>query len=180
MARLARIVKTSIRRANVIEIGDGYVRVDIDGVRWGTAPGRHVYVHFPTIKPLRPWESHPFSVLPTSLFHGQQQSSPSAPGRSSNDDGEVERHESNDIEKETKTAVTTAGLTLFIRKSSGMTKSLPSSAAELLTLMDGPYPNKTSAVLSCDRVVLIAGGIGITGVLPWIDSHPSVKLAMER
>lgn len=192
-ARLARIVKTGIRRANVVEIGDGYVRVDIEGVRWGTSPGRHVYVHFPTINPLRPWESHPFSILPTSLLHRRQPSSPSTPDRSSNDDGEVGRHGSNDIEKETGTTVvagagpirmphtvdrTTTGITLFIRKSGGMTKSLPSSHKGLLTLLDGPYPNnKTSAVLGCDRVILIAGGIGITGVLPWLDSHPSVKLA---
>lgn len=206
VARLARIVKTGVHRARVEEIGDGYVRVDVEGVRWSALPGRHVYVHFPTINKLRPWESHPFSVLPTSLFHRQQQPTvlPPAPRGSSSDgsDGVVaQRQDSNDIEKDPKTAAaattaiastttpfpahrvdkTTAGLTLFIRKSrvGGMTQSLPTGhTTGLLTLLDGPYPNnKTAEVLGCDRVLLVAGGIGITGVLPWVDNHPSVKLA---
>lgn len=209
-ARLARIVKTGVRRARVTDIGEGYVRVDIDGVRWGTGPGRHVYVHFPTINPLRPWESHPFSIIPTSLLDRQAppptSSSPATPGGASNDDGKLERQESEDIEKDTaktptptttarvvttgphRTDRTIAGITLFIRKSHGMTKSLlptlPTTTTNdnsggLLTLLDGPYPNnKTSSILACDRVLLVAGGIGITGVLPWVDAARSrVKLA---
>lgn len=31
-------------------------------------------------------------------------------------------------------------------------------------------------MLRCDRVVLVAGGIGITGVLAWFDNHPNVTL----
>lgn len=47
----------------------------------------------------------------------------------------------------------------------------------LLTLLDGPYPNHpTEGVLRCDRVLLIGGGIGITGLLPWITAHHNVKL----
>ncbi|KAK4182521.1 hypothetical protein QBC35DRAFT_509835 [Podospora australis] len=58
-----------------------------------------------------------------------------------------------------------------------MTKALPGNSTRLLTLLDGPYPNNnTAGILGCDRVLLIAGGIGITGVLPWVDSHPRVRL----
>jgi hypothetical protein len=54
VARLVRIVKRGVHRAIATEVGDGYVRVDVEGVRWGTSHGQHVYVHFPTINPLRP------------------------------------------------------------------------------------------------------------------------------
>ena len=70
----------------------------------------------------------------------------------------------------------TAGISLYVRKSSGLTRALKTHAS-LLTLLDGPYPNtSTSAVLKTDRLILIAGGIGITAVLPFIAHHPNVKL----
>jgi hypothetical protein len=58
-----------------------------------------------------------------------------------------------------------------------MTKHLHADA-NLLTLLEGPYPNNpTKAVLRCDRLLLISSGIGITGVLPFIITHMNVKLA---
>jgi ferredoxin-NADP reductase len=57
-----------------------------------------------------------------------------------------------------------------------MTKSLK-AADNLLTLLDGPYPNNpTESLLQCDRLLLIGGGIGITGLLPWLARHSNVKL----
>lgn len=50
------------------ERGGGYVRVDVAGVRWGFYPGVHAYTFFQTLQPLRPWENHPFSVVPTALL----------------------------------------------------------------------------------------------------------------
>lgn len=68
LARVLRILKTGMRRAKVTDIGDGIVRIDVEGVRWVPAPGQHVYVFFPTLNPLRPWENHPFSLMPTTLL----------------------------------------------------------------------------------------------------------------
>lgn len=63
-----------------------------------------------------------------------------------------------------------------MRKSTGLTKAL-NQHKSLLTLLDGPYPNNSTAgVLKTDRLILIAGGIGITAVLPFIANHPNVKL----
>ncbi|KAK0721935.1 hypothetical protein B0T26DRAFT_749403 [Lasiosphaeria miniovina] len=61
-----------------------------------------------------------------------------------------------------------------------MTKHLQSRGG-LLTLPDGPYSNSNRGsrgeVLRCDRVLLVAGGIGITGVLAWAGyQHWNVKL----
>ena len=36
--------------------------------------------------------------------------------------------------------------------------------------------NQTNAVLKSDRLLLIGGGIGITGLLPFVWCHPNVKL----
>ncbi|KAK4152989.1 hypothetical protein C8A00DRAFT_34320, partial [Chaetomidium leptoderma] len=69
LGRVARIVIVGLRRATVTELSDSYVRIDIPGVRWGSEPGKQVYVYFPTLHPLRPWENHPFSVPSTPLLH---------------------------------------------------------------------------------------------------------------
>ncbi|KAK4201187.1 Ferric/cupric reductase transmembrane component 1 [Triangularia verruculosa] len=173
VARLARIVKNGVRRARVLDLGNGYLRIDIDGVRWGHAPGRHVYVHLPALSPLRPWESHPFSILPRSLLRPLKANSPSPP--SSHHDAEKLATTETIVSANSDTKAA-AGIVLFVRKAEGITKSLKASSS-LVTFLDGPYPNNSvSSLLRCDRVVLIAGGIGITGVLAWVDNHTNVKL----
>lgn len=70
VGRLFRIWIAGVCRAKVTEIGgeDGYARVDVPGIRWGHKPGMHAYLYFPTITPLKPWENHPFSVMPTVML----------------------------------------------------------------------------------------------------------------
>ena len=171
--RLFRVLKTGIRRARVIELGDDFVRVDIAGIRWSTRPGHHVYAYFPTLNLLRPWENHPFSVLPTAMLRSSSHSISASDSNISTvkEDQDMEKQEDTTIRTKTVHESTSiAGLTLFIRKSKGLTKSLKSQEC-LLTLLDGPYPNNpTTSTLQCDRLLLIGGGIGIT------TSHSNVKL----
>ena len=211
LVRVLRVLKAGVRRARVTEIGDEYVRVDIEGVRWGNTPGQHTYVYFPTLNPLRPWENHPFSLLPTSILqphpstttttttttttdvmtqqqqqHKGQQDPPS-PAASETDDPEkaepskpttaLTTTSRNDSSNKNHAGAAAAGITLIIRKSQGMTASLRAHDG-LLALLDGPYPNNpTGAVLRTDRLVLVGGGIGITGLLPWTRAgHPNVRL----
>ncbi|KAK5660439.1 hypothetical protein OQA88_12983 [Cercophora sp. LCS_1] len=163
--RVGRVVKGGALRSRVTELGDGYARVDVPSVRWGTEPGKHVYAYFPTLDWRRPWENHPFSVIPTCLLRGER-------------GGEVEERDEEKQNGIVRTRVVSdggAGITLFIKKEGGMTRLLKSQK-ELLTLLDGPYTNNnTREVLRCDRVLLIAGGIGVTGVLPWAHNHRNVK-----
>ena len=184
VARVARIVKNGRKHARVSDLGNGYLRVDIDGVRCGPALGRHIYVHFPTLQPLRPWESHPFSLLPSTLLRpaasrpslSLSPSPSSSPRASAAQQQDTEKAANVTAAAVQNVATPAAGVTLFVRKAGGMTKAL-SASDRLVTLVDGPYPNNSvSAALRCDRVLLLAGGIGITGVLPWIDSHANVKL----
>ncbi|KAK4442545.1 ferric reductase like transmembrane component-domain-containing protein [Podospora aff. communis PSN243] len=173
--RVGRVVKNGVRRSAVTEVSEGLVRVDVPGVRWAAEPGKHTYAYFPTLSPWRPWENHPFSVVPTALLKGKRTvESGSSQG------------ESPDLEKSG--AATTrsskpeggdvgAGVTLYVKKSEGLT-SLLNSHQSLLTLLDGPYPsNHPAALLKTDRLVLIAGGIGVTAVLPFLARHSNIKLA---
>ncbi|KAK3356341.1 ferric reductase-like transmembrane component [Lasiosphaeria hispida] len=169
LVRFGRVVRWGPQKAAVTELGGGYVRVDVPGVRWGTEPGRHAFVHFPTLRPWAPWENHPFSIVPTGLLNSlPRETNPSRP---------VDEEEKQLATSHTRTTIdTSAGVTLFIKKSAGITSHLKSNS-NLLTLLDGPYAsNSKREVLRCDRVLLIAGGIGITGVLPWAHSHLNVKL----
>lgn len=72
----------------------------------------------------------------------------------------------------------TDGITLIIKKNKGLTRLLQSHT-NLLTLLDGPYPQHASAsLLQTDRLLLIGGGIGITGLLAWAHAgHRNAKLA---
>jgi predicted ferric reductase len=179
LMRLLRVLKNGMRRAEVRDVSENIVRVDIKDIRWESAPGKHTYAYFPTLNPLRPWENHPFSVIPTALLTSRGHSL--APSGSSSAGSQ---HSQQDIEKsgametisrDAKCA-TTSGVSLYVRKSAGMTKALKSHTS-LLTLLDGPYPNNSTAgVLKTDRLILIVGGIGITATLPFIAHHSNVKL----
>ena len=69
-----------------------------------------------------------------------------------------------------------AGVSLYIRKSGGWTAGLQAQD-NLTTLLDGPYSsNATKDVLRCERLLVIAGGIGITGALPFTIAHLNVRL----
>ncbi|OCL07257.1 hypothetical protein AOQ84DRAFT_377858 [Glonium stellatum] len=183
LARVARVAMAGLRRAKVTELGEDYVRIDVPGIRWGSEPGKHVYVYFPTLNPLRPWENHPFSVLPTALLQRSHPCSNSE-SQSQSSTGRVEEHP--DVEKHdalksrvrvVQNSRPTVGLTLYVRKSTGMTKYLRAHN-NLLAFLEGPYPNNpTKEVLSCDRLLLIGGGIGITSLLSFVNNHWNVKMA---
>lgn len=179
LARMGRILKAGLRRAKVTDLGGGYVRVDVIGIRWGSEPGKHVYTYFPTLNPLRFWENHPFSILPTALLEPSYRSLTSeiVGPTAGSDHVDFEKHNGfTERADSTLDNRPTVGVTLFIKKSTGMTKYLQAHDG-LLTLLDGPYSNNPAKeVLRCDRLLLIGGGIGITGLLPWIANHWNVKL----
>ncbi|KAH6666349.1 ferric reductase transmembrane component 4 [Halenospora varia] len=177
LIRVLRIAKVGIRRANVTEIGPGYARVDLESVRWAITPGYHAYAYFPTLAPLKPWENHPFSIIPTSMLRSRNRSIVGLDSGRPSEDHDVEK--SKPISATTapvQVLTTTAGISVYIKKSKGATRLLKNHE-NLLTLLDGPYPSTPcGAVLKCDRLLLIGGGIGITGLLSWVNCHLNVKL----
>ena len=60
LVQIARMAMAGLRRAKVTDIGKSYLRIDVPGIRWGTEPGKNLYVYFPALSPLWPWENHPF------------------------------------------------------------------------------------------------------------------------
>ncbi|KAL6856719.1 ferric reductase-like transmembrane component [Trichoderma novae-zelandiae] len=183
LVRVVRVLRSGIRRSVVTDLGSGYVRVDIPGIRWGVEPGKHVYAYFPTLSPLRPWENHPFSIVPTAIL-GQANRPSTAPELTGSPRPSAYRDEENlkqaGVSSTTAGASTgeqaQAGVTLLIKKSAGITKHLEHHSG-LLTLLEGPYPNgDPKDLLRCDRLVLIGGGIGITDLLPWAYNHWNVRV----
>ncbi|KAK2747992.1 hypothetical protein FQN57_001583 [Myotisia sp. PD_48] len=190
-----RIAKAGFRRAKIVEVSEGYVRMDIEGIRWTAQPGYHAYIHFPTLSPWAPWQSHPFSVIPTSMLYLGDGSETEVSRTSADENDEtisrdIEKAEMADrantnasaihqttTRKRSKTApYTTAGTSFYIRKSAGITKRLKQHA-RLPTFLDGPYRGSPAKdILACDRVLLIGGGVGITGLLPFVGAHTNVKL----
>ncbi|TKX22013.1 ferric/cupric reductase transmembrane component-like protein 6 [Elsinoe australis] len=186
MLRVISILRTGKLNASVREIGDDIVRIDIEGVRWGLSPGQHCYAYFPGLKRRFPWECHPFSVIallntrshpatPDSASESASTSTPTTPAA--------------DIEKALATSTSrvvsphniaaTSGIRLYARRHKGLTRSLAAQASQTV-LLEGPYHNHNLAlpdsVLHCDRLLLIAGGIGITGVAAFAAAHPRTKL----
>ena len=184
LGRGLRIAIAGPRRAKVTALNEDYIRIDIPGIRWGSDPGKHVYIYFPTLHPFRPWENHPFSLLQTAQMQPSKANLKSDSGSQSSaelSDGHTDVEKNGAVQSSVIKAAqhthSNVGLTLYIRKSTGMTKSL-AAHDNLLTLVEGPYPNNsTHGVLLCDRLLLIGGGIGITGLLPFANTHWNVKLA---
>ncbi|KAF2434293.1 hypothetical protein EJ08DRAFT_668513 [Tothia fuscella] len=182
LARVFRIINNGAHRATVTELGASHVRIDIPHVRFSGKPGYHGYVYLPTVNPLRPCENPPFSVNATALLRSGKHSVPSRNSSLQNDYSKPEIGDTKNGAKIQEAPLgngltTTAGVTLYVRKSSGLTRHLQKHES-LLTLLDGPYRNnRPEAVLSCDRLVLIGGGIGITGLLAFFQAHVNVKLA---
>jgi hypothetical protein len=174
LARLGRIMKAGVRRAKVTDVGPSIVRVDILGIRW-SGPGRCAYVYFPTLNPFRPWENHPFSLTAAALLNGHHYSDQATGSQSDT----VEKNHS--VRAGSKAVIdgkgcTNSGVTLFVRKKAGLTGYFKAQEG-LLTLIEGPYPtHSTRNVLKSDRLLLIGGGMGITGLLPFLSCHPNVKL----
>ena len=137
------------------------------------------------LNPLRPWENHPFSINSTALFrsykHALAPTSTLSEHSLSDSGRDMEKQADNVLETSVVHDVDetggTRGVTLIIKKNTGLTRLLKTHS-RLLTLLDGPYPqNPSSEILKCDHVLLIGDGIGITALIPWIHAHPNVKLA---
>jgi predicted ferric reductase len=178
--RVLRVLKNGMRYAHVTEVGDGYVRVDVPGIRWAAKPGYVGYVGFPTLHPLRPWENHPFSINPSVLFQSYRHASSSNSTSDSSHAGRKSADDKAPVTLDTRDLMdpaTTAGVSFIIKKRTGMTKMLNKNA-RLLTILDCPYPHSASTdALEADHLLCLGGGVGITGLLGWLSVHPNVKLA---
>ena len=184
--RLGRMVLMGWRTAKVTEVagsGGEYVRVDIDGV---FAQGL-VYLYFPTLS-WRFWENHPFSVA-SSMLHDKEEKEAQSSGTdtpaSNESTKEISRSRisAHDITSNTMREGRTSTrqrVTIVMRRQSGMTARLGDRVAaaggvvRLPVLVEGSYHATPSSQLSqCTTLLCIAGGVGVSAVLPLLHEHTS-------
>ena len=196
--RLLRLARNGVLRAEMQELGtSGVVRVDILNVHWSPSPGQHAYISWPGLSWWRAWQNHPFSVIPLShCQHAEKEieSAITVPLTGSTSASSVKKGPTitvvTDLEKAVSQSrsiplhdrpVTRPGIRLYVKKHRGLTSRLR-NARSVLAFLEGPYRNHnvsishTAGVLTCDKLILLAGGIGITGVASWIRAHPNVQL----
>ncbi|KAM6511370.1 hypothetical protein FALCPG4_016375 [Fusarium falciforme] len=178
LARPLRVVQNGVKRAIVTVIDEDYLQLTIPRVE---AEG-HVYLYFPTLT-WRFWENHPFSVAAVSCGPTH---SPKTQSHNGSDDVNEEEKKApgTDLERFSADA-TIPGLVIFVRRHTGLT-SLLSAQANLSTgipvLVEGSYGPQASILpspapyptIEYPNIICVAGGVGVTGVLPCLDRNPSV------
>ncbi|EXJ65266.1 hypothetical protein A1O7_01607 [Cladophialophora yegresii CBS 114405] len=143
--------------------------------RWEARPGQHTFVYFPLLK--RVWENHPFTILEWGMISPSSQAHP-APDSSSGDQtpnkegslnlSTTERDRHCHLSEEPRFYIR-----CLFRAHKGATGELrrallkaQSPTSTIATMVEGPYGGlelPTRAILQhADRIICIAGGIGIT------------------
>ena len=153
LARITRVARNGVCKAQVTVIDEDYIRLDIPGI---TGEGQ-AYLYFPTLT-WRVWENHPFSIAGGVLHHNAPVRSTAADGKtmlSSSSASSAHATPSPDIEKtpnltitatptpttptlNTSKPTTTLNLTFIIRTHTGTT-SLLRSRSSLPVLVESSY-----------------------------------------
>lgn len=179
--RLVRMVLAGWKTATVSEVpgsGGEYYRVDIDGMY---AHGL-VYLYFPTLG-WRFWENHPFSVA-SSYSNSSAKAITVDDATQSSSESEKDTGKStvrSDTEMSSQPGIDTPKkqrVTIVLRKQSGMTARLAAQVAaatstlRIPVLVEGSYQASHSSQLSqCSTLLCIAGGVGISAVMPLLHEH---------
>lgn len=180
IVRLIRLFSNGIRTATVtaLDAEAEYIQIDIDGV---VAHG-HAYLSFPTLS-WRFWENHPYSVLPT--FTGLPSQDAAAKG-SDSDSAEKKESDSDASSVSSATTEIKPRTTILLRPMNGLTKSLArrllagSGKPKRITLpvlVESSYHSNpaTHDLAHCSTLLCIAGGVGVTAVLPVLKSFEGVR-----
>ncbi|WAO87726.1 Ferric oxidoreductase domain-containing protein [Fusarium falciforme] len=194
--RIVRVSKHGIKRAYVTRIDDEYIRVDVPGV---DCHG-YCYAYFPTVS-WRMWENHPFSVVgcnpghPRNDPHSTSHSDSEGPSLSSPTSVTDAAAKESGIVQRTRTIATRNGqhgITFFVRPHSGLTKLLAKKCgveAGIPVLIEGTYGHEGKTYLQGNdghfaptpeypNILCIAGGVGVTAVLPALNSSLSLYAPM--
>ncbi|GFF39456.1 hypothetical protein IFM58399_05583 [Aspergillus lentulus] len=179
--RVLRLARHGIRKAHVTVLDDEYLKVDVPGVH---AQG-HVYLYFPTLT-WRVWENHPFSAIASFQREGSMErkidvvSQDVKSGYQSKNGTSVKTFLDSDKPPSMSSSqgLVAEGsykpcLTFFVRTQSGTTRHLR-ARSQLPVLVEGSYP--PSPLINHHwtdhpNVIAIAGGVGITALVPDLCSH---------
>ncbi|CAK1363296.1 unnamed protein product [Cercospora beticola] len=178
--RILRIARNGVRTGAVTIIDEDYIRLDIPGV---SAAGQ-AYLYFPTLT-WRVWENHPFTVAGALTATNTAQPSELSSRSSIQDPEKLPTHEVRPVAPDGRRSTPGSsqrlqayrvGLSFFIRTHTGTTSMLRSRKT-LPVLIESSYGQNVfgdhggSDLSSCPNLICIAGGVGITAVLPFLASH---------
>lgn len=186
LLRIFRIAANGTRTAVVTLLGDGseLLKIQIDGL----VTEGHVYLYFPT-QTWRFWENHPFSVLSSfdsaagRLGTTESARDPETRAKSSAI-AEMEPVADNDSPGRDRREIFPA-TRLLVRPQNGTTLKLlqkiraQGSPLSIPVWVEASYHTQsTKKLLRCSSLLCIAGGVGITAILPILRSYPgpSAKL----
>ncbi|KAI1410486.1 ferric reductase like transmembrane component-domain-containing protein [Hypoxylon sp. FL1857] len=161
LLRLLRMLRNGVRTAKITIIDDDYIRIDVKGI----VGSGHVYLYFLN---WRVWENHPFSIASSVI----QRSG----ARYSQEVDSITGGIDVDPEKPTRMATSSfdqaieTGMVFYLRLLDGGTKALRNKS-QLPVLIEGPYGNHED-LSEYPTLLCIAGGVGVTAVLPYMRTHP--------
>ncbi|CAJ0545121.1 Ff.00g085940.m01.CDS01 [Fusarium sp. VM40] len=190
LLRIVRVSKHGVKKAYVTRIDDKYLRVDIPDV---DAHG-HCFVYFPTLS-WRVWENHPFSVVSCSKGqldgHSEVSSSSSQVHFETKDtlstaEAAAASKEAGGLMSNTHQVIshsgtTRPGITLFVQNLKGFTAKLAKKAdtgVGIPVLVECSYGHDDHSSFTptseYPNTLVIAGGVGIAGVLSALQSSLSM------
>ncbi|KAJ4018756.1 hypothetical protein NW752_005884 [Fusarium irregulare] len=187
--RIVRFSRHGIKKAYVTRVDDKYLRIDIPNV---DADG-HCFIYFPTLS-WRVWENHPFSIV--NCTRGHMKEEPTVSSSSSQTGNETKNAVTSaqaSLSKElgavavnsptnlAENSVAKSGITLFVSVERGLTSKLPKKAdtgIPLSILVESSYghedPTRFQPTTEYPNTLCIAGGVGVTAVLPALQSPVSI------
>ena len=195
LARPLRLARNGVKRAFVTVLDEDYLQVDVPGVE---GEG-HAYLYFPTLT-WRAWENHPFSVVAVCApAPAPNRQTHIGSGDSNTSILDSPATPQDDTKPATTSPTTTSpttpdhparhnspGLTFFIRRHHGLTQHLlnhtPTTTHGIPILLEtsygGPHPSplQPPSLTHPNNLLCIAGGVGITGVLPCLPTGSSLAL----
>lgn len=177
VVRIVRLASNGLRTATVTPVAetDGeYVRIEVEGVTLHNT----VYLTFPTLS-WRFWESHPFSVAYSGESKGVVEPStstltPDKMSEKGQDDSQAPKEASHTVTALRQSRSSKRSV-FFARTRTGVTSILGaragSSSTRVKVLIDGSYHSNAHQQLhGCAALLCIGGGIGITALLPLLQS----------
>ncbi|KAK8130718.1 hypothetical protein PG999_003098 [Apiospora kogelbergensis] len=185
LARPLRLLRAGIREAQISIVDETYLMIEIASVK---AEG-YVYLYFPSLS-WRVWESHPFSVAAVSCPARVGSSIDPGSGTALPELTEKNRVSSKQFRTNIPGDSCTPGIVFFVRQKGGLTSKLRRHAGDgqrPKVLVESSYGTGMCLFrhrphsVTCSKypnLVCIAGGVGITAVLPLIQTGnllPPVK-----
>ncbi|KAH8656864.1 ferric reductase like transmembrane component-domain-containing protein [Ilyonectria robusta] len=168
-------------------------------VPWSFGPGQHSFLYIPELGKF--WESHPFSVAGWTKPGQTMPIGLASASLSSSRDKEVNMVKDSPLNPTTITqrgassgelrAQNRPSIRFMIRERSGMTSSLrrrllfsPSGSNMKLSIFtEGPYAGHRATLhplFITDTVLCIAGGVGITNILGYVQEYASFTLQADE